>query len=406
MKSTIANIETLACDAGWRNYYFVKLTTSDGIVGWSEYDEGFGNPGIAAIIRQLTPRIVGRPVAQHERLYVELRSATRPGTGGVIGQALGAIENALLDAKAKTLGVPCYDLLGGKIRDRAMVYWSHCGTWRISRQPYYEPAVTDLDGVKALAREVRDRGFKALKTNVYSYENNKPTGWAAGWGIPFTPELNVSRKLLRGVREHLEAMRDGAGPDVEILVDLNFNAKTEGYLQIIREIADLELLWVELDTFNANALAYIRGQSAHPIASCETLMGLGEFLPFFQGQAMDVAIIDLIWNGAWQSMKIASAAEANEVNVAPHNFYGHLATMMNAQFAAAVPNLRIVETDIDRIAWDAELFTHLPVFEEGHLVISDRPGWGCDPVEAAIRAHPPNTVCNSIGLITYGKKNP
>ena len=406
MKSTIVGIETLACDAGWRNDYFVKLTTSDGVVGWSEYDEGFGNPGIAAIIAQLKPRIIGRSVAQHERLYFELRSATRPGTGGVVGQALGAIENALLDAKAKTLGVPCYDLLGGKIRDRAMVYWSHCGTWRISRQPYYQPAVTDLDGVKALATEVRDRGFKALKTNVYSYENNKPVGWAAGWGIPFAPELNVSRKLLRGVREHLEAMRDGAGPDVEILVDLNFNAKTEGYLQIIREIADLDLLWVELDTFNSDALAYMRSQSAHPIASCETLMGPAEFLPFFQRQAMDVAIIDLIWNGAWQSMKIAAIAEANEVNVAPHNFYGHLATMMNAQFAAAVPNLRIVETDIDRIAWDAELFTHLPVFEEGHLVISDRPGWGSEPVEEAIRAHPPNTVCNSIGLLTYGKKRP
>ena len=78
--------------------------------------------------------------------------------------------------------------------------------------------------------------------------------------------------------------------------------------------------------------------------------------------------------------------------------------MMNAQFAAAVPNLRIVETDIDRIAWDEELFTHVPIFEDGHLIISDRPGWGTEPVEEAIRAHPPNKTCNSIGLITYGKK--
>ncbi len=132
----IVELETLACSAGWRNYYFVKVTTSDGVVGWSEYDQGFGNPGIAAIIAELKGRIVGRSVMQHERLHFELRHATKPGTGGVVGQALGAIENALLDAKAKTLGVPCYELLGGRLRDRILVYWSHCGTWRISRPPW------------------------------------------------------------------------------------------------------------------------------------------------------------------------------------------------------------------------------------------------------------------------------
>ena len=96
---------------------------------------------------------------------------------------------------------------------------------------------------------------------------------------------------------------------------------------------------------------------------------------------MDVAIIDTPWNGVWQSMKIAAAAEAHEVNVAPHNFYGHLCTMMNAHFAAAVPNLRIMETDIDRLAWDHELFTHVPEFVDGHLVMPDRPGWGTEPNE-------------------------
>jgi galactonate dehydratase len=402
---TIAHIETLACGAGWRNYYFVKLTTSDGVVGWSEYDEGFGNPGIGHVIGHLRERIVGRPVMQVEKLYFELRHATRPGTGGLIGQALGAIENALLDAKAKTLGVPCYELLGGKVRDRIQVYWSHCGTWRISRHPWYSPLVDTKAGVVALGREVRERGFRALKTNVYRYEDGKPVGWAQGWGIPFSPELNVTRKVTRGLREHLGALREGAGDDVEILLDLNFNAKTEGYLEILRSVADLELFWVEIDSFDPKALAYLRTQSRHTIASGETLMGLQEFLPFFEHQAMDVAIIDLVWNGAWQSMKIAACAEAHELNVAPHNFYGHLCTMMNAHFAAAVPNLRTFETDIDRIAWDSELYTHLPQFEDGQLLVPDRPGWGTEPVEAAIRAHPPNDLVNPIGLVTPGRSS-
>ncbi|MBV8170261.1 MAG: mandelate racemase/muconate lactonizing enzyme family protein, partial [Alphaproteobacteria bacterium] len=322
-------------------------------------------------------------------IYAELYAATRPAAGGVVAQALGAIENALLDAKAKHLAVPCYELLGGKIRDRIRVYWSHCATWRINHPSWYKPPIESLDGVKAIGREVREKKFTALKTNIFTYDGGKPTGWRPGFGSPFQPEINVEKSVLRNLHMHLEAIRDGADRDVDLLLDLNFNAKTEGYVKILKSIADIDMFWVEIDSYRAPALAYIRQQSPHPISSCETLLGLREFLPYFAEQAMDVAIIDAVWNGVWQSMKIANVAEAHEVNVAPHNFYGHLSTMMNAHFAAAVPNLRIMEIDLDRLPWDDELFTHVPPIEAGHLVIPDRPGWGTEPVEAALRAHPP-----------------
>ena len=127
----VESIETLSCDAGWRNYHYVKLVTTDGVIGWSEFDEGFGSPGVSTAIEALSALIIDQPVNDHERIYQRLFAATRPASGGVVGQAIGAIENALLDAKAKSLGVPCYELLGGKIRDRIRVYWSHCGTWRV-----------------------------------------------------------------------------------------------------------------------------------------------------------------------------------------------------------------------------------------------------------------------------------
>lgn len=193
-------------------------------------------------------------------------------------------------------------------------------------------------------------------------------------------------------------MRSGAGPDVDILIDFNFNAKPEGMLRLLRAVNEMDLFWVETDCFNAKALAYVRQHSPHPIASCETLIGVRGFLPFLEEQAMDVAIIDTVWNGVWQSMKIAAACEAYEINVAPHNFYGDLCTMMNTHFAAAVPNLRIMETDIDRLPWEAELFTHQPEFQNGHLIVPDRPGWGTDPIESALRARPPK---GTGGLLQY-----
>ena len=187
----------------------------------------------------------------------------------------------------------------------------------------------------------------------------------------------------------MSALRRGASDTVDILLDMNFNFKTEGYLRVIRALKDFRLCWYELDIFNPEALAYIRRQSDETIASCESLYGHREFRRYFEAQSMDVAIIDVPWNGAWQSYKIAAMADSYETNVAPHNFYGHLCTMMSAHFCAAVPNFRIMEIDIDDVPWKDDLVTHPPEIQGGELIIPDRPGWGTDLNEEAIAAHPP-----------------
>lgn len=390
--AVISEVKTFSCSNSWRNYYFLKITTKEGVTGWSEFDQNFGSPGVETVINQIGHRLIGQSAMHHEHIREDLRNVTRPGQGGVVGQALGAIENALLDVKAKTLDVPCYTLLGGKVRDRIRVYWSHCVSYR-TRTEHFSPPIVDMEGVRQIAREVRERGFTGLKTNIFRYdENGKIKNWAPGFGIQFEPGRNIERQTRQDLRRHLEVMRAEAGPDMDILVDLNFNARTEGYVELLREINDLDIFWVELDTLDPEALALIRSKSAHPIAALETLIGLQQFLPFFRAQAVDVAIVDTPWNGVWQSMKIAAAAEANEVNVACHNFYGHLCTMMNAHFCAAVPNLRIMETDIDRVSWDEKLFTHVPEFVDGHLVVPDRPGWGTEPIEEALLQYPPTNI--------------
>ncbi|MER3486440.1 MAG: mandelate racemase/muconate lactonizing enzyme family protein, partial [Chloroflexota bacterium] len=75
------------------------------------------------------------------------------------------------------------------------------------------------------------------------------------------------------MREQLAAFRQGTGPDVDILVDLNFNYKTEGFLQVARAMEPYDLMWVEIDTRDARALRYIRGQTHIPVASGECLFG-------------------------------------------------------------------------------------------------------------------------------------
>ncbi len=397
--STIASIDHLHASAGWRNYHYLKLTTNDGVAGWAEYDEALRSPGVTAVIDRLAPHVIGRSVHDIEGITTRLGTLTRPAPGSAVTMGIGAIENAVLDAKARTLGVPCYSLLGGKVRDRIRVYWSHCGTWRISLPQFYGNAIDHIDQVVELGAEVKESPFGALKTNIFRYDaDGRPRSWFPGFGNPDEPGLNVEREILRNIRRHLEALREGAGPDTDILIDLNFNARPEGYLRIVRELADLDLFWIEIDCDSAEGLSRVRAASTNAISGGETLFGSKGFLPFFQQGSLDVGIIDTIWNGTWQSMKMAALAAAYEVNVAPHNYYGHLCTMMSAHFAAAVPNLRIMETDIDRLPWDDELVSHVPVYEDGHLLLSDRPGWGTEPDEAAIAAHPPIDAQDLLGM--------
>src|SRR5262249_30181084 len=127
----VARLETLFCDAGWRPWIFLKATTDDGAVGWAELTDSHGSPrGLAGIVEDLSPHVVGRDARAVERIVWDLFRATRQSPGSVIQKAIGGIENALLDLKGKALGVPVYELFGGPTRDTVDVYWSHCGTTR------------------------------------------------------------------------------------------------------------------------------------------------------------------------------------------------------------------------------------------------------------------------------------
>jgi len=309
----------------------------------------------------------------------------------VVQQAIAAIENAMLDVKARALGIPVYEMLGGPVRERIRLYWSHCGTYRVrSHQELQIPAVKTLDDIVKLGKEVAAKGYTGLKTNALIFGDN-PRNFAPGFARTSEgfPELNAERFVLNAVRDQLAAFREGTGPDMDILVDLNFNYKTEGFIKVARAMAPFDLFWVEIDTRDPRALAYIRSQVPMPVASCESLFGRRDYRPYFENYSMDVAIIDTPWNGVGESVKIATMADTYEINVAPHNFYGPLATMMSAHFCAVVPNLRIMEMDPDVVPWHDDIVTVKPDVKDGYLTLPTGPGWGTEIDEATVRAHPP-----------------
>jgi len=269
----ITAIEDLHCDAGWRVNSFLKVTTDEGIVGWSEYMEGYGAQGLTAVIRKLGERLIGQDPRPVERHSAYLYAATRQAAGGVNAMAIAAIENALVDIKAKALGVPVYEMLGGPIRDRLQVYWSHCGTYRarhaekIREWAGVEPVRT-LDDIVRLGAEVKAKGFKGLKTNLIRFDGGKAQMYGPGTGNPpGFPELNIDRKIVDAAVAQLQAFREGAGPDVGLHLDTNFNYKIDGYIKLARALEPLDLVWLEIDLYDPAGLALIRRSARTPISS-------------------------------------------------------------------------------------------------------------------------------------------
>jgi L-alanine-DL-glutamate epimerase-like enolase superfamily enzyme len=103
---------------------------------------------------------------------------------------------------------------------------------------------------------------------------------------------------------------------------------------------------------------------------------------------MDTAIIDVPWNGFGQSYVIGQMADAYELTVAPHNYYSHLADLHAVHLCASLPNVRIMEIDIDDVPWKSQLVTCPPVIENGFIQVPTGPGWGADIDEEVLEAHP------------------
>jgi galactonate dehydratase len=384
----VAGYETLTCAFGWRTISFLKLTTDDGIVGWSEFSEGFGSPGLTGVVDACASYVVGEDPMKIEAITFPLSASLRPARGAINRQAVAAIENALLDVKGKAVGLPVSALLGGAVRERIPVYWSHCGSYRIGKRAEHlnvEPLRT-FEDVVTLGQHVRNAGFLGLKTNILGLEDPL----VAERGNTFARGLSAGRlwdtRMIAEAVKVVAAFREGAGEDVDIYLDVNFNFDTEGALRVEQAVRPYNLAWLEMDMHDPAGLALVRHRGSTPIGSGEAIYERYGYRPYFESQAMDVAIVDVLWNGYIESLKIAALAESYQTPVAPHNFYGHLASMISAHFAASVPNLHVMEIDVDGMPWRDDLTTP-PVFEDGCLVLPEAPGWGVEVDEQAIRAH-------------------
>ena len=385
----IARVQSFHCDAGWRPWTFVKVETDDGLVGWGECSDGRNPHGVAGCLRDYEGVLLGQDPRAVERLYWDMFRVARQNLGGVSHKAIAGVELALWDLKAKALGVPVYELFGGPLRDRIRLYWSHCGTTRArNAERLGVPPLHSYDDIAALGGEVVGRGMTALKTNVVIPGDPATVyspGFAVGGG---SMDGVVTTDVLGKIERLIGTFREAVGPDVGIALDLNYNFRTEGVLRIAKLLEPFELQWLEYDNWDPQALLQIKQSTTTRICSGESLVTTRQYRPFFELHAMDVAMVDLPWNGFGPARRVADMAEAYEINVAPHNYYSHLSTLISANFCAVTPNVRIMEIDIDDVPWKDTLVTVSPEIRDGHLLVPTGPGWGAAIDERVLAEHP------------------
>ncbi|MCC6175553.1 MAG: mandelate racemase/muconate lactonizing enzyme family protein [Chloroflexi bacterium] len=385
----IARIEAFLCDAGWRPWIFVKVETDDGLVGWGECSDARTPYGIAALIRDYEPVLIGQDPRQVERLFWDMYRVSRQNLGGVSHKAIAGIELALWDIKARALGISVSELFGGPLRDRVQVYWSHCGTTRARHAEMLGvPPLRSYDDIYALGKEVVAKGFTALKTNIVV--PGEPADVYHGGFDASVGGMDgvVTPEILSRIERLLGTFREAVGPEVGLALDLNYNFRTDGAQQICKLVEPLNLQWIEYDNWDPVALRQIKDSTSTRIASCESLVTTKQYRPFLELHAMDVCIIDLPWNGWIQAKRVADMAEAYETNIAPHNYYSHLSTFISTQFCATLPNVRIMEIDIDDVPWKDALVSTPPTIESGHVLVPSGPGWGATINEDVLREHP------------------
>ena len=385
----ITNIETFIVDAGWRPWAFVKVETDAGVTGYGECSDGRNPNGVVGTIKDFTPLMVGRDPRAYEMRFWDMIRGSRQSPGGIAAKAIAGIECALVDIKAKALGISVVELFGGPTRDDVRVYWSHCGS---SRARNYEligvPPLKSMDDIATLGREVVEKGFTALKTNIIFPGDTASVHFGGFGGGPGTTDGNVTSQVLRHIETLIGTFREAVGPDVSINLDLNFNFKPEACMRIAKVLEQFDLLWLEIDMYDHEALRQIKDSTATKICTGENLYYMREYLPYFECRAADVFMIDVPWNGFAPSKKIGDLANVFQLNVAPHNYYSHLATHMSASLCAVLPNVRIMEIDIDDVPWKDDLTTHVPDITDGYMKIPTRPGWGTDLNEEVAKAHP------------------
>lgn len=337
-------------------WLFLKIETDEGVTGWGEpVLEGRAST-VAAAVEELSDYLIGQDPRNIEDLWTVMYRGGFYRGGGIMMSALAGIDQALWDIKGKALGVPAYELLGGKVRDKIRVY-----SWIGGDRP---------SDTAAAAKDAVDRGFTAVKMNG-------------------TEELQYidTWDKVQGCLENVQAVRDAVGDNVGIGVDFHGRVHKPMAKVLLKELEPFKLMFIEEPVLseNVNSMLEPLRNSSTPIALGERLFSRWDFKDVLASGAVDIIQPDPSHcGGITEARKIAAMAEAYDVAVALHCPLGPIALAANLQIDAGAYNAFIQEqslgihynksNDLLDYVNDPSVFA----YEDGMVAIPEGPGLGID----------------------------
>ena len=356
----ISDVRTVIVGNPWKNWIFVVVETDDGLIGIGEATGGSETQPRVAAIQEIKHLVIGMdPRNVHEIFHKLYLTAFLKVT-----QAMAGIEMACWDILGKSLGVPVYTLLGGKVRDNVRVYAN--GWYSGERTP---------EGFAEKASEVVAKGYTALKFD--------PFGDA---------HMQMSRKETNEAKALIGAVREAVGDDVDILIEAHDRFSTYAAIEIGNWLKDYDVTWFETPVLSTDVSALVEVARRIPVRMIagERMHAIHEFGEFLSHNVTDVINPEPLGvGGIWRSLQIAGIAEAHHEEIALHNAESPFKTMVALHIDAVTPNVFIQECFDDFLEpWVSEVLSGFLRVENGYLRMPDAPGIGVELNEDEAKKHP------------------
>lgn len=348
---------------GTRNQLIVKVETDEGIFGWGESGLSGREKAVAGALEHYREFLIGRDARQIGALWQEMYRSQYFEGGRVLQAAISAIDIALYDILGKMLGVPVYQLLGGKQRDRIPTFAS------TSLPP--GPEMIEQ------ARELMAHGWNAMRLS--------PSGHAGSTIYEPREHIATTAKWCIKAREEL-------GHDVVLGIDYHHRLSVAEAASFCQKMPSGTLDFLEEPIRDETPQAYeaLRRMVDVPFAIGEEFASKWQFLPYIERDIHQFNRIDICnVGGLTESMKVAGWSEAHYVDMMPHNPLGPICTAATVHFAAAVANFSWLETrtsTAEQLGFDnSDFFPVQPRIENAHYRVNDAPGLGIEVNEELIR---------------------
>lgn len=364
---------------GTRNQLVVKVETDEGIYGWGESGLSGREKAVVGALEHYREFVIGQNPMQISRIWQEMYRSQYFEGGRVLQAAISALDIALHDIKGKALGVPVYELLGGKFRDKIRVY-ADCQV---------EPNM-EFDEIKRVVEQVAERGFTALKIDVdigvYTGDYRRAGGVQKD-RFNYTADPWEHERMVKLVEMVIEA----AGPNIDVAADVHTRLDVPSAVRLARDLEQFPLLWLEepVPPENVDAMREVKQSTTTPICAGENLYLRHGFRELITKQAVDIIMPDIPkCGGLSECRKIANLAEIYYIPFAPHNVSSPIGTMASAHVCATIPNFLVLEFHwLHRNYWSTITTSKEDIIKDGYITLTDQPGIGLELDEEVARAH-------------------